>query len=101
MQGCTGDNYAQVIVVADRIAHIKSGGTLDATALELCKATKKLWQISGHYNVNKEDDDVDDDSKQLETSLGAVKQKQGSGYQKCFHSKQRGHRSLLGCYKKK
>ncbi len=24
VQGCTGDNYAQVIVVADRIAHFKS-----------------------------------------------------------------------------
>jgi hypothetical protein len=96
MLGC-----AQVIVTADRIAQIKSGGTPNATVLELCKAKKKMWQIAGHNNDNKEEDDDDDDSKWLETLLGAVKQKQSSGYQKCFHCNKRGHRSLHCCDKKK
>ncbi len=46
MQGCAGNNYAQVIVIADRIAQIKSGGSFNATALDLCKAMKrggKCW----------------------------------------------------------
>ncbi len=76
-QGCAGDNYAQVIVVADRNIQIQSGRTWNATALELCKAMKNMWQIAGHNNDNKEDND--NDSKRLESLLGAVKQKQSSG----------------------
>ncbi len=75
VQSCTGDNYAQVIVVADGIAQIKLGGTRDATASELCKVIKKTWQISGHNNDKEEDNDNDDGNKHLETLLGAVKQK--------------------------
>jgi hypothetical protein len=45
MQSCAGDNYAQVVVVADKIAQIKLRGTHNATALELCKAMKKTWQM--------------------------------------------------------
>jgi hypothetical protein len=62
VQGCAGDNNAQVLVVADRIAQIKSGGTHNATALELCKAMKKTWQIACHNDENKDNDDNDDDS---------------------------------------
>jgi hypothetical protein len=38
---------------------------------------KNMWQIAGHNNDNKEDND--NDSKRLESLLGAVKQKQSSG----------------------
>jgi hypothetical protein len=77
VQGCAGDNYAQVIVAADGIAQLKPGGACNATtALELCKAMIKVWQIAGHNDDNKEDDDNDDDSVGLETSSGAVKHKQ-------------------------
>ncbi len=41
MQSCAGDDYAQVIVVADSVARISDLGACDATALELCKAMKK------------------------------------------------------------
>ncbi len=44
VQGCAGDNYAQVIVIADRIVQIKSSGNRNVTALELCKAMKKTWE---------------------------------------------------------
>jgi hypothetical protein len=94
VQGCAGDNYAQVIVVADRIAQMKSGGSCNVTALVLCKAMKKTCQIFGHNDDNKEDDANEDDSKWLETLLGAVKQKQSSGYQICFNCNKRGHKLL-------
>jgi hypothetical protein len=48
-----GDNYAQVIVVADEIAQIQSRGAWNTTALELCKATRKVWRIAGHNNDDK------------------------------------------------
>jgi hypothetical protein len=79
MQSCAGDDYAEVIVVADGIAQLKSVGTCNATALEMYKAMQKMWQIAGH-NDDEEDDNNDNDSKQLETLLGAVKQKQGVKY---------------------
>ncbi len=49
---------AQVIVVADRIVQITTGGTHNATALELCRAMRKTWQIVGPN----ENDDNDDDN---------------------------------------
>jgi hypothetical protein len=101
LQGCAGDNYAQVIVLADGIAQIKSGGTHNATALKLCKALKKTRQIAGHNNDNKEDDDNDNNSKQHSWRCCWVQQKQISGYQKCCHCYKRGCRSFLCCYKKK
>jgi hypothetical protein len=102
VQSCAGDNYAQAIVVADGNAQIKLGETHNATALELCKFMKKTWQIAGHNNEDKEDNDEDDDSKQLETLLGAVKQKQSTINKRCFHcNSKKGHRLLLYCYKKK
>jgi hypothetical protein len=76
VQSCAGDNHAQV--VADGIAQIWLGGTRNASALELCEAMKKPWQIASHNNDNKEDDDEDNDCKQLETFLGAVKQKRST-----------------------
>jgi hypothetical protein len=85
VQGCEGDKYAQIIVVADGIAQLKSGRACDATALELCKAMKKMWRIVGHNDDNVEVDDNNDDSTGLETSLGAVKRKQSSIHKKkCF-----------------
>jgi hypothetical protein len=100
VQGCAGDNYAQVIVVVDGIEQIKSGGTRNATALELCKVMKKTWQVFGYNDDDEEDDDNGNDSKWLEISLGAVKQKQSSGYQKCFNWNKRGHQ-LSNCPDKK
>ncbi len=82
VQGCAGEDYAQVIVIADGMAQIQSGRTHNAMALELCKATKKAWQIAGHNNDDEEDDDNNDDSVGLETSLGAVKHKQSSIHKK-------------------
>ncbi len=38
VQGCTGDNYAQIIVVTDKVSKIES--KRNVTALELCKAMK-------------------------------------------------------------
>jgi hypothetical protein len=91
VQACAGDDYAQIIVVTDGIAQIQS--QQNATALELCKAMRKLWRIAGHNNYNKEDEDVDDDSLRLETSLCTVKDKQSLvGNQKCFDCGKKGHR---------
>ncbi len=94
VQSCTGDSYAQVIVVADGVVWLKSLG-------ELCKAMQKTWQIAGLNDDEKEDRDDDDDSKQLEASLGAVKQKQGSIKKRCFHCNKKGHKSSSCCFKKK
>jgi hypothetical protein len=68
VQGCMGDNHAQI---ADGLSQIES--RWNATALELCKAMRKSWHIKGHYNGDKEDNDVDSDSMVLEASLGTVK----------------------------
>jgi hypothetical protein len=73
VQGCAEDDYAQIIAVADRIAQIQS--IRNAKALELCKAMRNLWRIAGHDNDDKEDDDVDNDSMGLKTSLGTVRDK--------------------------
>jgi hypothetical protein len=102
MQSCAGDDYAQVIVVADSVARLKSSGTHDATAaLELCKAMQKTWQIADHNDDEEEDNDNDNDSKQLERLLGTVKQKQGTIKKRCFHCNKKGHRSLHCYFKKK
>jgi hypothetical protein len=101
VQGCIRDNYAPVIVVADRIVQIKSGGTCSATALEFCKAMKKTWQIAGQNDENEEDDDNDHGSKWLEILLGAIKQKWSSGYQKLINCNKRGHTLLQYPDKKK
>jgi hypothetical protein len=77
MQSCAGDEYGQIIVIADGIVQLKMVGTHNATALELCKAMQKMWQIAGYNDDKEEDDNNDKDSKQLETLLGAVKQKPG------------------------
>jgi hypothetical protein len=39
VQGCTGDNYAQIIVVTDKVAQIEL--QQNATALKLCEAMKQ------------------------------------------------------------
>jgi hypothetical protein len=47
---------------------------------------RKAWHIKGHNNDGKEDNDADNDSMGLETSLGTVKDKQSLvGKQKCFN----------------
>jgi hypothetical protein len=56
VQSCAGNNYAQVIAIADRISQIKLEGTCNMSALELCKAMKKTWQITGHKYDKEEDD---------------------------------------------
>jgi hypothetical protein len=71
------------------------------TALELCKALEKLWQIAGHNDDKEEDNNDENDSKQLEASLGAVKQKHSTNKKRCFHCNRKGHRSLHCCFKKK
>jgi hypothetical protein len=96
VQGCVGDNYAQVIVAADGIAWLKSGGAHNAAALELCKAMKKT---AGHNDDDKKDNDNDDDNMELETLLGTVKHKQSSIHKKqCFYTAARkttGHHFVL------
>jgi hypothetical protein len=49
----------------------------------------------------KKNNDNDNDSKQLETLLGAVKQKQRTIEKRCFHCNRKGHSSLHCCFKKK
>jgi hypothetical protein len=52
-------------------------------------------------NDDKDDDDIDNDSVGLETSLGTVKDKQSFvGKQKCFNCGEKGHRSTKCPYKK-
>jgi hypothetical protein len=94
-----GRDYAQIIVVAVGIAQIQS--QQNTTALELRKAMRNLWQIAGHNNDNKEDNDICNDSVGLETSLGTVKDKQSLvGKQKCFDCGKKGHMSAK-CPRKK
>jgi hypothetical protein len=83
VQGCAGDDYAQIIVVTDKVAQIES--QWNATALELCEAMKQAWRIKGHSNDNEEDNNVDNNSVGLGTSLGTVKDKQSLvGKQRCY-----------------
>jgi hypothetical protein len=83
VQGCTGDTYAQIIVVTDKVSQIES--KWNAAALELCKTMKQVWRIKGYHDDNEEDNDVDNDSAGLETSLGTVKDKQSLiGKQRCY-----------------
>jgi hypothetical protein len=59
-----------------------------------CKAMRKAWHIKGHNDDDKEDNDVNNDSMGLETSLGTVKDKQSLvGKQKCFNCGKKGHRT--------
>jgi hypothetical protein len=93
VQGCAGDDYAQIIVVADGLSLIEL--QWNATALELCKAMRKAWHIKGHNDDNKEDNDIHNDSVGLEISLGAVKDKQSLvGKQKRSNCGKTGHRSV-------
>jgi hypothetical protein len=64
---------------------------------------RKAWHIKGHNNNNKEDNaDVNNGSVGLETSLGAVTDKQSLvGKQKCFNCGNIGHRSAKCTHKKK
>ena len=63
---------------------------------------RKLWCIKGYDDDDKEDDDIDNDSMGLETSLGTVKEKQSLvGKQKCFNCGKIGHRSAKCPHKKK
>jgi hypothetical protein len=73
VQGCVGDNFAQIIVVTYKVSRIES--KQHAAALELYKSMKQAWCIKGHNNDNEEDNDVDNNSM-VETSLGTVKDKQ-------------------------
>jgi hypothetical protein len=58
--------------------------------------------IKVHNNDNKEDDNIEDDSMGLETSLGTVKDKQSLvGKQKCFNCGKIGHRSVKCPHKRK
>jgi hypothetical protein len=63
---------------------------------------KKVWRIKGHDDDNEEEDDIDNDSMGLETSLGTVKDKQSLvGKQKCYECGKTGHRSAKFLNKKK
>ncbi len=92
VQGCMGDNYAQILVVTDGLSQIES--KRNATALELCKAMRQVWRIKGHDNDNEEDNDINNNSVGLETLLGTVKDKQSLvGKQRCYEYGKTGHRS--------
>jgi hypothetical protein len=92
VQGCVGDNHAQIIVVTDKVSRIES--KQNATALELCKTMKQAWCIKGCNDDNEEDNYVDDNSVGLETSLGTVIEKQSLvGKQRCYECGKTGHRS--------
>ncbi len=100
VQRCVGDSYAQIIVATDKVSRIES--KWNATALDLCKAMKQAWCINGHNNDNEEDNDVNNNSVGLETSLGTVKDKQSLvGKQICYECGKTGHRSAKCPNKKK
>jgi hypothetical protein len=55
---------------------------------------RKAWCIKGNDNDNKEDNDINNDSVGLETSLGTVKDRQSLAWkQKCFNCGKTQHRS--------
>ena len=55
---------------------------------------RKAWCIKGHNDDDKEDNDVNNDSMGLETSLGTVEDKQSSvRKQKCYNCMKIEHRS--------
>jgi hypothetical protein len=63
---------------------------------------RKAWHIKGHNDDDKENDDVNNDSMGLETSLSTVKDKQSLvGKQKCFNCAKIGHRFAKCPHKKK
>ncbi len=100
VQGWAGDDYAQIIVVTDKVSQIES--KWNATALELCKAMKQAWCIKGCDNDNVKDNDVNNNSVELETSLDTVKDKQSPvGKQRCYECRKAGHRSAKCLNKKK
>jgi hypothetical protein len=46
---------------------------------------KQAWRIKGHNNDNEEDNAVDNNSVELETSLGTAKDKRSLvGKQRCY-----------------
>jgi hypothetical protein len=71
--------------------------------LDLCEAMRMAWHIKGHKDEDEEEDnDINNDSRGLETSLGTVKDKQSLfGRQKCFKCGKIGHRSMKCPHKKK
>jgi hypothetical protein len=74
VQRCTGDNYAQIIAVTEKVAGIES--KQNTIALELCKVMKQVWHIKGHDDDDKGDNDINNNSVGLEILLGTVKDKQ-------------------------
>jgi hypothetical protein len=63
---------------------------------------RKAWHIKGHDDDKEEDNDVNNDSVGLETSLGTVKDKQSLvGKQKYFNCRKTGCRSAKCPNKKK
>ncbi len=99
VQGCTGDDYAQIIVVTDKVDRIEL--KWNATALELRKAMKQAWRIKGHDDDDEEDNDINNNSVGLKTLLGTVKDKQSLvGKLRCYECGKTGHRSAK-CPKKK
>ncbi len=98
--GCAGNKYSRIIVITDGISWIES--KRNATALELCKAMRNMWHVKGLNDDNKEDDEINNDSMELETSLGTVRDKQSlDGKQKCFNCGKIWHRSAKHPSKKK
>jgi hypothetical protein len=63
---------------------------------------RKAWRIKGHNDDNEEDNDINNNSVGLETSLGTVKDKRSSfGKQKYYECGKTGHRSAKCPNKKK
>jgi hypothetical protein len=63
---------------------------------------RKAWRIKGHNDDNEEDNDIDNNSVELDTSLGTVKDKQSLIIkQKCYECGKTGHRSEKRPNKKK
>ena len=63
---------------------------------------KQAWCIEGHTDDDEEDNDVNDDSMGLDTSLSTVKDKQSLvGKQRCYECGKTGHRSAKCPNKKK
>jgi hypothetical protein len=63
---------------------------------------RNVWRVKGLDDDGKEDEDVNNDSVGLETSLGTVRDKQSlDGKQKCFNCGKIWHRSAKCSSKKK